>query len=150
IVVASRNHDSEVLLYTRLKQPFYGCQGNLSGKVMLGESVYAAARRELKEETNLEGMPTLFEIKHQFVHDTKTGIMLEDKFLFCFIVKNPTGDLSSLEEGRFEWVKKEDIRTFITRPFNNLDSMLAFIDRALSFDVGPINFGEDKRETENY
>ena len=54
VVIITRNKDTETLIYTRLKHPFYGCQGHLSGKVYWGETLDDAAKRELKEETNLD------------------------------------------------------------------------------------------------
>lgn len=45
----NKDGEKEFLIYTRLKHPFYGCQGFMSGKIAYGEAVLEAASRELKE-----------------------------------------------------------------------------------------------------
>ena len=150
IVVATRHNDTEVLVYTRLKQPFYGCQGHLSGKVGLGESIYEAAERELKEETNLDGSPTLFMIRHSIVFNAKTQQMVEDKILFCFVVHNATGELNFLEEGHFAWTPLNVFRQAIKKPFLSLNGLMAFTDQAIQFRGGMPPFDEKISYTDHF
>lgn len=150
IVVPVRKNDSEVLLYTRLKHPFYDCQGYFSGKVYLGETVYEGALRELKEETNLSGEPFLFLILHDIVQDAKRKTLLEDKFFFCFIVREPKGELNFFEEGKFEWVKREDLRTYITKPFHTIERSLEFTNKAIKFKRKTPEFEERVSYTDKF
>jgi 8-oxo-dGTP pyrophosphatase MutT (NUDIX family) len=113
----------EFLIYTRLKSPFFGCQGFMSGKVDYGEKILDAAKRELKEECDLEGNPEIVALKHYIVFDKSTNEMVEDKFMFLCIVKNPTGNLFQSEEGKYEWVKKSNLEKYI---MNHFESWAAF------------------------
>src|SRR5436190_10158647 len=44
VILCPLKNDNEYLIYTRLKQPFYGCQGFMSGKVQYGELIIDAAK----------------------------------------------------------------------------------------------------------
>lgn len=109
----------EYLIYTRLKQPFYGCQGFLTGKVGYAEQVKTAAARELTEETGLSGEPQITALKHYRVFDHESHELLEDKQLFFCVVHNPMGDLQQSEEGKFEWVKRKDLKKYVTNHFES-------------------------------
>jgi 8-oxo-dGTP pyrophosphatase MutT (NUDIX family) len=132
IIVPIRN-SKEILVHTRLKQPWYGRQGYMSGKVNLGETVYDAAKREFKEETNLEGDVGLFLIRHDVVFNKSTTELLEDKFLFCFVSRNPIGKLHFLDEGKFEWINYKDLQKYITKPYTSVKTTLEFTRKAINF-----------------
>ncbi len=124
----------QYLIYTRLKQPFYGCQGFMSGKVRYGEKVVDAARRELLEETGLKGSPQIVSIKHFLVYDKSTKELVEDKFMFLCLVKNPQGSLSPDEtEGKYQWVDEDNLRTYITNPFEPIDELLSYLEETQKF-----------------
>ena len=142
VVIITRNKDTQTLIYTRLKHPFYGCQGHLSGKVYWGETLDDAAKRELKEETNLEGKPELFAITHEIVKDEKSLELLEDKYLYYFIVKNPKGELSFLEEGHFEWVKIKEIGSYIKKPFKSSGETKKYTKAGTEHKKGTVFFNE--------
>ncbi|OGM32316.1 hypothetical protein A2803_04120 [Candidatus Woesebacteria bacterium RIFCSPHIGHO2_01_FULL_44_21] len=129
------------LIYTRLKQPFYGCQGFMSGKVNFGEKVIDAAKREFKEETNLDGRAQIVALKHYRVFDKKTKELLEDKFMFYCKVENPRGDLVPADEGKYGWVNRKDLKKYVTNHFESFDVLLEDIKLAESFD-GHVKFIE--------
>lgn len=113
----------EYLIYTRLKSPFYGCQGFMSGKVDYGETVIDAAKRELTEETNLVGVPVIVALKHYRVFDKSSRELLEDKFMFLSIVNNPENEIKQSNEGKYKWVRGSNLRKYVT---NHFESWKAF------------------------
>lgn len=123
----------QYLIYTRLKHPFFGCQGFLSGKVHYGDQILDAAKREMKEETNLDGEPKLAHIKHFRVWDSSGKELLEDKFLFYCIVENPKGNVVACEEGKYEWVKEKDLITYVINPFVSQEDFKKDIEMINSF-----------------
>jgi len=120
--IRNKGKETEYLIYTRLKSPFYGCQGFMSGKVDYGERVIEAAKRELKEECNLEGESKIIALKHYRVFDANNRELVEDKFMFLITVNDPSGDLKQSEEGQYEWVKESELKKFITNPFESWEA----------------------------
>lgn len=140
---------NQYLIYTRLKQPFYGCQGFLSGKVPFGETVIEAARREFEEETGLLGKPVLTSVRHYLVFDKNNKNLLEDKFMFMCVVKNPKGKLIPSGEGKYEWVKEEDLFSYVTNHFVGMDQFKEDIDIIKNFS-GQVNFKEIIQRTNSF
>jgi ADP-ribose pyrophosphatase YjhB (NUDIX family) len=139
----------EYLIYTRLKQPFFGCQGFMSGKVTYGEKVIDAARREFKEETNLNGDPEVIQIRHYRVFDETTNQLVEDKFMFFCKVLNPTGEVIAAPEGKYEWVHESKIYTYVTNHFESMDSFKRDIKLLNEYD-GNITFVEFDHFTKSF
>lgn len=139
----------EYLVYTRLKQPFYGAQGFPSGKVQWGELFSEASKREFKEETNLEGEPELYKIRHYVVFKKDTKELVEDKVFFFHRIVNPTGDLESNNEGKFEWVKESELEKYLTKPFDSAQEVIDHAIEARDFD-GRITFHERHEYTDNF
>jgi ADP-ribose pyrophosphatase YjhB (NUDIX family) len=141
--------NKQYLIYTRLKQPFYGCQGFMSGKVSLGEKVLDAAKRELKEETNLEADLKLVALIHYTVYDKNKTQMFEDKFMFLCIGENPKGKLKSNEDGKFERVNKSDLLTYTTNHFVSQKQFIKDINMVDNFN-GEIFFEEIDHLSDKY
>jgi 8-oxo-dGTP pyrophosphatase MutT (NUDIX family) len=124
----------EFLIYTRLKHPFYGCQGFGGGRIKFGEKIIEAAKREFKEETGLIGEPIIVKVIHYRVFDKKTNQLLEDKLMFLNKIENPKGKLiSTNEEGKYEWVKEENLYKYVTNHFENMDAFRAQVDAIRNF-----------------
>lgn len=140
-------YGKEVLVGTRKKQPFYGCQGFVAGKIKFGETIYDAARRELREEAGLEGNPKLVQVKHYISY--KEGKLVEDKFMFLFSFENPEGEIHANYEVDLKWVPINELPQFITKPFKNFEEIKEVVDSVMNFD-GNISFVEKVEDAENF
>lgn len=138
-----KGKEYDYLIYTRLKQPFYGCQGFPSGKVQYGEMVINAAKRELYEETQLIGTPQIVAIKHYLVFDKILKNLLEDKFMFFCLIANPKGTLKPNNEGRYEWVSQTNLQKHITKPFENYSAFKKQLDLINNYDGRPVFIEEN-------
>lgn len=108
--------EKEYLVYKRLKNPFYGGQGFPTQKVWFGDKICDAAKRGLKEETNLDGKPELIAIRHYHVY-LEDKQLVEDKIMYMFAFHNPIGEVKGNVEGEFNWIKDSEISNFIKNPF---------------------------------
>src|SRR3989344_1267779 len=86
--VRGEGKDREYLIQQRLKQPYFGYYGFMTGKVKLGETVYETAERELQEEMGLAADLKLVGVRHKMDYD-KDRRLLEDKYFYVFRGENP-------------------------------------------------------------
>ena len=103
-VVLCCKRGDEILVYKRLKNPFYGCEGFPTGKVQYGESIVEAAQRSLKTETNLEGDASLVGIRHYRIYGQVQQELLEDKVMYVYLIDRPKGELSGNSIEEFRWI----------------------------------------------
>lgn len=112
VVVGVRtvNGEKEILVQKRLKHPYWGYHGLITGKIRRGETTEESANRELKEEAGLRGKCEIASIMHKMDYSCD-GELLEDKFFFRYKVENPKGKLKKkFEEGEFFWVSVKNIK----------------------------------------
>ncbi len=111
LIVSTDQKGSELkfLVQKRLKQPYFGFTGFMTGKVHWGETAYEAAARELAEETGLTAKITLAGIKHKMDYDLENKL-LEDKFFLVFWARNTKGTLiQKFEGGENSWKTEKEI-----------------------------------------
>lgn len=126
--VRNTGNAKEYLIQRRLKQPYYGYHGFITGKIRWGESPPAAARRELKEETGLGGTVKLVGIKHK-VDYSQNGKLLEDKYFFVYRATDLAGRLKiKFEGGRNDWLSKKEVLS-IDKLFDGVDESLEMISQ---------------------
>ena len=100
---------TQYLVQERLKQPFFGYYGFVTGKVRWGEKVLETAARELEEETGLQADLTLVGVKHKMDY-TADGNMLEDKFFFSVRGEHARGTLrETFDGGKNAWLTRHEI-----------------------------------------
>jgi len=103
------NGVTKYLIQQRLKEPYFGFHGFVTGKVRLGGTILETAKRELKEETGYFGKLELVGIKHKMDY-ANDGKLLEDKFFFVIKATNLKGKLiEKFEGGKNIWFTKRDI-----------------------------------------
>lgn len=109
--IRQKNGVWQYLVQERLKQPYYGYHGLVTGKIRWGSSVLETAERELKEETGLTaGKMTVVQAFHKTDRD-QTGKILDDKFFFRVRCEELSGELIELEphSGRNFWCTREEL-----------------------------------------
>lgn len=125
--VYGKANEAKYLVQQRLKQPYYGFYGYVSGKVRWGEEIGEAAMREFLEETGLSGTVKLLGIEHKL--DVKEGAIQEDKFFYVCRVLDPKGELvENFEGGRNLWLTEEEIRG-LTKVFGDMFDVLDVIKK---------------------
>jgi 8-oxo-dGTP pyrophosphatase MutT (NUDIX family) len=109
VVIRERDGRKEYLMQRRLKQPFFGFRGFITGKIKIGESVFETAERELLEETGLEAILLHKTIYHELIFSNEREL-LEDKYFFLFVGTEPKGELKTdIQGGKNEWVTEKEV-----------------------------------------
>ncbi len=143
VCVDDSNSKRKYLVQQRLKQPYYGFYGFLTGKIKWGEGVYEAGSRELKEETGLRAELNLAGIEHKIDY-SKEAELLEDKFFYIVKASKPKGELlESFEGGRNAWLTKNEIQN-LPELFDDVLKVIEVIDG------GKFMFFEDKYNVKRY
>jgi mutator protein MutT len=99
-----------ILMAQRGKQPLKGAWSLPGGALEIGESLDAAVRREVREETGLEVKPVkVFEIFERIIRDAH-GATEYHYVLIDYICRVIGGDLRAGDDAcRVEWVRKRDL-----------------------------------------
>lgn len=145
LVVCAKNDSGAVkyLVQQRLKQPYYGYYGFITGKIKWGETIEEAAKRELLEETGLSGKPQLAYVRHKMDYADNHDL-LEDKFFFAQVVRDPAGTLKQqFDGGRNLWLTKQEIAK-LPDLFPDVISAIDLVER------NEFSFIEKKYEVEKY
>jgi len=151
VCIREVNGETEVLIYKRLKQPFYGKEGVPSGKVEFGEKVIDAVQRELFEETHLRGEANLFQITHWRTQDKSTGRLLEDKYFHYFVITEIHGELDGCAEGEYRWVNVNNISDEVSNPFDTIGELEDLVQNAIdSVNTTKVDFTEYVHITDGF
>lgn len=102
----------EFLLNRRLRQPYFGKVGRVSGKVHFGESLKDAAQRELLEETGLTASFWQLEMMYRKVRVREDGTTIQDVFFYIFFARDFEGEFTpkTLFQENF-WATKSHVET---------------------------------------
>lgn len=143
LVVERQNGDRrEFLCQQRLKQPYYGFWGRLGGKVRWGESFEEAARRELKEETNLDAEFTYKLLFRKRDYKKASGDLLEDKVFVIMYTNDAHGELmTDFEGGHNEWLTQEE---FIAKDktFESARHFIELVDNNVPYYTGTYEYDD--------
>lgn len=124
VCIRKNGETTEYLMQRRLKQPYYGFYGFVSGKISWGETAFETAARELKEETGLTANLMFAGVEHKTDYSQDNEI-LEDKFFFIFKGTDPVGKLiRKFKGGKNIWMTYEQIL--------NLDTLFKDVRKIIS------------------
>jgi ADP-ribose pyrophosphatase YjhB (NUDIX family) len=113
IIRGIRKKDGRIehLLDKRLRQPYYGKVGRLTGKVKFGETLKEAVSRELFEETGLKAKYIELESIYRKMRYKENGDFVQDVIFYIFLVKDFSGDF--IEKTEFQenmWITAEEAK----------------------------------------
>lgn len=110
VVIILERNDGKFLQQQRMKQPYYGYWGSMTGKIRWGETMLVAAARELKEETGLEATLRVAGFYHKLDYNADSAELLEDKY-FCVVHgTQPHGELLVDTGGQHnEWLTLDEL-----------------------------------------
>jgi len=120
IATKTKGKTRYLLVQTRLKEPYYGFQGFVTGKVRYGETLIEAARRELAEETGLSGKFRYKYLLHEHVFSTEEEL-LEDKYFNVIHAYDVKGRLRNSRDGKNEWMTEKQFLSLKTRFYDEED-----------------------------
>jgi 8-oxo-dGTP pyrophosphatase MutT (NUDIX family) len=136
------------LIQERLKQPYYGFFGFVTGKVRWGETILETATRELGEEVGVTADLKVLGLFHKMDYmeqsDNKEEKLLEDKFFLLIHGTNIKGEITEeFEGGRNLWIAKDE---FLANPkrFHGVEINLEIVER------GSLSFEERKYYVQTY
>jgi ADP-ribose pyrophosphatase YjhB (NUDIX family) len=135
VVIATKTENGKeyILFQQRLKHPYYGYLGFITGKIRWGETLTEAAARELLEETGLVATLRLIGIEHKMDY-TQEENLLEDKFFYVFHAIECTGSLvENYEGGANTWVEKAEVAN-LSNTFDDIEELIQWLNsNELSF-----------------
>jgi 8-oxo-dGTP pyrophosphatase MutT (NUDIX family) len=95
------------LIQKRLKDPYFGFMGFMTGKLRFGETIEEGAARELFEEAGLTAKFKHCYILHEMVY-SKSGDLLEDKFFNVVEATDVKGEIVNELGTENSWVSKDE------------------------------------------
>lgn len=106
IILAKQN--GKYLCQKRLKEPFYGAWGFVSGKINFGYNLFECAQRNLLEESGLTANG--WNLKAiEMVKTFEAGKLLHHHYLFYVETENPSGELKQrTHKAEHAWMTLEE------------------------------------------
>lgn len=132
VPVSLQDGKTSYLIHQRLKQPYYGNCGFMTGKIHYGETILEGAERELLEETGLFGKLIVVAVKHKMDYNEKEEI-LDDKILFVVRAEETKGNLlENPEEGKNSWLSKKEILA-LPNLFDGVEETINLVEKDSPF-----------------
>lgn len=107
----TQKNKTEFLFQKRLRNPFYGYWGCLSGPAKWGEELEKTATHELKKQTGLTASFTVQSFLRVKDYDTDSNTILEDKLFAILLARRSEGQLTdSWSGGSNQWMTIDELQ----------------------------------------
>lgn len=114
VIRKNKDNDTIILNQTRLRHPFYGDTGLISGKVHKEEKVADAASRVLFKKTGLSAKFRVMGLIRKIRYVKSQRNFFSDGFLFLCVSDEYTGELETQNQyGKNEWLTKSETERLI-------------------------------------
>jgi predicted transcriptional regulator len=126
LVVKKQGDDGDelFLVQKRLRRPFLGFWGCISGPVQWGEEAEETAERELRKQTGLGGSFKVRSFYRKRDYGTGSDVLLEDKLFFIVAVSDIKDELSNAwSGGHNEWMTVNELSQQKDRFDSSLDAI---------------------------
>jgi len=98
------------LMQKRVTVPYQGTYATPGDKILFGEDVHVAARRVMKEQSNLTCDMQLRGVRH--IKDNYQNEIVQDKYFFVFSATNPRGTLQTNNPSKAcMWMSYDEIKS---------------------------------------
>ena len=146
VIVASKDFDGtkKYLCQKRLRNPFYGFWGCLSGPVQWGESLEAAARREFEKQTGMTATYAVGSFYRETDYATDADAILEDKLFAVMKATEVVGEITNVwSKGLNAWMTLEELE-MQDKYFTATRNFVKLLETRKSYQAG----GVDYKQTE--
>lgn len=142
------NREDKVLMCQRTRWPLRGDVVCPSGKVKRGELITGAAKRKLKEETDLEAD---FELGGVLRSIRRVGPeLVEDTIYHVCVTHNPGGELKQKSDfGEFEWMSWDQAAVVAKKNKGNSRAQQEIMEKVRAGDT-EMKYWEEELELESY
>jgi ADP-ribose pyrophosphatase YjhB (NUDIX family) len=104
--------EAEHLVCRRLRQPYFGKVGRLTGKVRFGETLEQAALRELYEETGLKAKNIMLESIYHKVRHRPDSTTAQDVIFYVFFIRDVCGTfINKTPYQENFWLTQKELQT---------------------------------------
>jgi ADP-ribose pyrophosphatase YjhB (NUDIX family) len=143
IVRINKEGEEEHLVCKRLRHPYYGKVGRITGKVKFGEKLEDTVKREIYEETGLKANDIRLVEIYRKVRKDKNEDTVQDVFFYICEATNLKGELITKSEYQENfWLTKKE--------YDKRDDFYDDFKWGKKYDRETLNFKESIKQAKGY
>lgn len=120
--------DDKLVIQRRMKEPYFGFMGFITGKIKFGETLLEAANRELEEECKIQANFKYQYTFHELTYQKSDNLLLEDKYFYCMVGDYVSGELANTEGAENVWMSADDFRKTEPKYHNEIEILDLYLE----------------------